>query len=99
MRLVRAHAERVGEVPAGKIVAEAQLDDLPVAGVEPGERGAHQRAQLRLLRLRGQVYRVVGHLARLVERHGRRAGTDPAVAFVARDGIKPGPEPAVVAEP
>ena len=44
VRLVSRNPERVGQVGAFEIVPQAQLDDLPLARVQPGDRGPDQVA-------------------------------------------------------
>jgi hypothetical protein len=80
-------------------MAQVQLDDLPVAGAEPGEGRARRRAELRPLGVRGQVDRLVGQLVRRVGLGGQRARAQAVAAFVARHGIEPGPELAGIAQP
>ena len=99
LRLAHAHAEDVGQLPPFEVVAQVQLDDLPVTGVQPGERRAHDRAQFRRLGARAQVGRVVDRFARGAGRDRQCAGTETAAAFVAGHGIEPGPEPARLTEP
>ena len=99
VRLAHAHAEDVGEVLPAQVMAQVELDDLPVAGAEPGEGRARRRAELRPLGVRGQVDRLVGQLVRRVGFGGQRARTQAVAAFVARHGIEPGPELAGIAQP
>ncbi len=97
--LAHAHAEDVGEVLPGQVVAQVQLDDLAVAGAEPGERRAGRRAQLRPCGVRRQVNRLVGQLVRRVGPGRQGPGTQAVAAFIAGHRIEPGPEPAGIAQP
>jgi hypothetical protein len=81
-------------------VPQVQLDDLPVARVQPGDRRLDKLAQLAPpgagagLDVRG----CVGHLPGLFQCCRPVAGPQPAVALVASHRVQPWPEPVRLAQ-
>ncbi len=96
--LVARDAERVGQVGPVQLVTQVQLDDLPLAGGEPGQRRPHHLTALRHFQIGPGIGRLIGHPRRLVERGGAAGGTEPVAALVAGHRVQPGPEPVVIAE-
>ncbi len=99
VRLVARHAQRGGQLGPIQLMPQVQLDDLPLARVQPAQRGPDQLAQLGLFRRLPDVRRGVGHLVRIVQRRGRGAAAQPAVALVPCYRVQPRPQPAGIAQP
>jgi hypothetical protein len=71
-------------------------EEVLLAGVEPVDRRAQQRAQLRALGAAGDVRRLIAHLRQQVQCRGGRAGglAQAPMALVTGHGVQPWPEPA-----
>ncbi len=79
-------------------MAQAQLDDIPLARVQAVDRVPDQLLQVRPFRLDPGGGCLGRHVPRLVERRGGGRGPQPPEAFVTRDRVEPGAELARVAE-
>ena len=95
VRLPGRHAENGRQVGAAKPMPQVQLADLPLHRIQPGQRGGHHSAKLRLLGDGGKLRRVV---------HGPGRGRldtspQPPVTLVARHGKQPRPQPARLTQP
>ena len=98
--LVTRHAQGIREVRAVELVAQAQLDDLLVAGAQPGQRGTDQLAQALLLQRGAEVGGPLADGGDVVV-PGARGVPGPAhlpAAFVAGHRVQPRPETARVAQ-
>jgi len=97
----------IGQFAAVEALHQAQLDDVPLTGIEPLDRIPDELAQFGPFDAAGDVRRFGGagvaargggQVGHLVERRGGFPRTQPAMAFVPRDRVQPGPELARVAE-
>src|SRR5256885_1443259 len=79
--------------------APGRAGGAPGRWVRHGKPGAAARAQFGRRGVGAQIVGVVGRFARRAGRDRQGPGTGTAVAFVAGQGIEPGPEPAMLAEP
>jgi hypothetical protein len=92
VRVVARHSEHVGQILTLELVAQAQLDDIPLARVQPVDRVPDQFVQVRSLRLAAHAPRLGRQVGRLLEPRGDVPGPKPPQAFVARDRVEPGTE-------
>jgi hypothetical protein len=90
VRVVARHSEHVGQILARELVAQAQLDDIPVAWIQPVDRIPDQLLQVRSFRLAAHAGRRGGHLSRLLEPGDDGPGPELPQAFVARDRVDQG---------
>jgi hypothetical protein len=98
--VVAGHPERVGQFVTVEPLHQAELDNVPLAGVQSVNHVPDELAQLRPLDGAGDIDRFGrasvaaggGHVHRLVERGRGLPRTQPAVALVPRDREQPGPE-------
>jgi hypothetical protein len=91
--VVAGHPERGGEFVALEFLHQAQLDDVPVARVQPVHRGPDQLAELGLFRGGADIRARRRDVGGLVEGGQRLPGPQPAEALVARDRVEPGTQP------
>ena len=99
VRVVAGDPEHAGRLAAAQALPQLQLEDFPFGRPHPAERVADQGAQVRPFHVRGDVGRFVGHLRRLLDGRVQAAAAQPAVAFVPRHRVQPGPQPLRVAQP
>ena len=59
VRLPGRHAENGRQVGAAEPMPQVQLNDLPLHRIQPGQRGSHHSAKLRLLGEGSKLDRVV----------------------------------------
>ncbi len=97
--VVARHAEGGGEILARQLMPQAQLDDIPLGGIQPAERLPDQLPQFGLFGGAADVRRFGWHLHRLVECGCGLAGTQQAEALVPGHRIQPGAELAGILEP
>ena len=98
-RLAAGHAEHVRDLGGLQPLPQLQLEDLALGGVQAARGGGEQGTQFGPFgRSLGDVDDGVRHARRHGEpRRGPRRPQDPQ-AFVARDGVQPGAEPAWIAQ-
>ena len=70
VRVVAGHPQRGGQFVAVQPVHQAQLDDVPLAGIQAAERVADELAQFGLLDGAGDVDRIGGQAGRILQSGG-----------------------------
>ena len=88
--VVARHPERSGELVAVKLMDQAQLDDIPLARVQPVDGGPDQLLEFGPFRRGTDLGGLGRHVSGLLEAREGLLGPQPAEAFVARDRIEPG---------
>jgi len=84
------HAENCRQVGPAEPMPQVQLADLPLHRIQPGQRGGHHSAKLRLLGDGGKLHRLVHGPGR----RSRDASPQPPMTLVARHGEQPRPQAA-----
>ena len=96
--MVARHAERVGELVTVEFGDQAQLDDVPLARVQAGDRGLDQFLQLGPFGRDTDIGALGVQVRGVLEGGQGVPGAEPAQALVARDRVEPGAQLARVAK-
>ena len=96
--VVAGHSEGLGEFVAVEFMDQAQLDDVPLARVQPVYRGPDQCLQFGPFGGEADLGGLGEHVRGLLEGGEGEAGPQPTEAFVTRYRIEPGPQLARVAQ-
>ena len=98
VRMVAGDAEHGRDLGRLQALAQLELDDLPLARVQPGGGVLEQRAQVGALGVGGRVAGVVGHVGRLVERRRPLLRPEDPQRLIPRHGVQPGTQPTRVTQ-
>ena len=82
-----------------EVVPQVQLTDLPLHGIQVGQRSVHQAVKLCLLGNRGELCGIVYRCGCLIELCRRDSSPQPSMALIAGHGKQPRPQPVGVAQP